>query len=144
MKTYQGKIPPKFLLLALIEPAAFFLGPLIICPLILKASSAPATPTAVSETSRSIKVTWNEPSPLNGILHNYQIQYKKSDASFSPSISVDKHIREKVIDGLDPYTSYEFQVKLFMFELWNAKTFDRLLNEKHVADIKISQRPTKI
>eukprot|EP00112_Aurelia_sp_Birch-Aquarium-sp1_P008512 Seg194.3_Seg194.2 transcript_id=Seg194.3_Seg194.2/GoldUCD/mRNA.D3Y31 product="Coagulation factor VIII" protein_id=Seg194.3_Seg194.2/GoldUCD/D3Y31 len=73
-------------------------------------ASAPATPTAVSETSRSIKVTWNEPSPLNGILHSYQIKLKKSGASFSSPIPVDKSTREKIVDSLDPYTSYELQV----------------------------------
>lgn len=75
-------------------------------------ASAPATPTAVSETSRSIKVTWNEPSPLNGILHSYQIKLKKSGASFSSPIPVDKNTREKIVDSLDPYSSYELQVKL--------------------------------
>eukprot|EP00794_Sanderia_malayensis_P007927 gene7927-8782_t len=74
---------------------------------------AATTPTSVAVTPLSateINVTWEIPSPMNGILHNYQIRYKKSsDQSFSPFVNAGK-LLSKTINKLEAYTDYEFQV----------------------------------
>ena len=76
------------------------------------ASSAPPRPVAVCKELNRVKVTWEKPSLVNGILHDYRIRYKREmDNDFQAIVIVDKAITEKLIEGLHFNTSYEFQVK---------------------------------
>eukprot|EP00794_Sanderia_malayensis_P016255 gene16255-17897_t len=74
--------------------------------------TAPINVTATALSDTIIRITWNKPKSLNGILHNYQIGYKKSsqtESTFLRIISADRNLSKR-IDNLNGYTAYEFQV----------------------------------
>ena len=74
---------------------------------------APTVPLSLSATavsSTSIQFIWNQPSTLNGIIHDYKVKYKvSSDSNFGSPISVGKQLTYNAI-GLKPFTDYELQV----------------------------------
>ena len=73
----------------------------------------PTVPLSLSATvvsSTIIQLTWNQPSTLNGILHDYKVRYKvSSDSNFGTPISVGAQLIYNVT-GLKPFTDYELQV----------------------------------
>ena len=73
----------------------------------------PTVPLSVSATAVSstiIQLTWNQPSTLNGILHDYKVKYKlSSDSNFGTPISVGTQLTYN-FSGLKPFTDYELQV----------------------------------
>eukprot|EP00794_Sanderia_malayensis_P008095 gene8095-8963_t len=72
--------------------------------------TAPVNVTALSLSDTVIRITWKEPEQINGLLHDYQIRYKKSsEFSFLPNVNAGTGL-SKTIDKLDAYTYYEFQV----------------------------------
>jgi len=74
----------------------------------------PTVPLSVSATAVSstiIQLTWNQPSTLNGILHDYKVKYKlSSDSNFGTPISVGTQLTYN-FSGLKPFTDYELQVQ---------------------------------
>ena len=78
---------------------------------VFTASSAPTNVSATAVSSTSIRLTWNEPASLNGILHDYKIRLKlASDVAYGTSVSVGQQLNYTV-NSLRPFTDYELQVK---------------------------------
>ena len=72
--------------------------------------TAPLSLSATAVSAISIQLTWNQPSSLNGVLHDYRIRYKlSSDSSFGTPISADTQLTYNAV-GLEPFTDYELQV----------------------------------
>jgi len=75
------------------------------------ASTAPLNVSATAISATSIRLTWNPPASLNGILHDYSIRYKlSSNLTFGTSISAAIQL-DYTVNGLKPFASYEFQVR---------------------------------
>ena len=78
--------------------------------------TAPLNLTANATSATSIKLAWNQPTSLNGNLHDYKIRYTlPSDSVFSAPISVGMQLTYDVAD-LTPFTDYELQVRQFSFK----------------------------
>ena len=76
----------------------------------LLVSTAPLNVSATTTSATSIRLTWNQPTLVNGILHDYTIRYKLSSSlAYGRSLSVGMQV-DYTINGLKPYTSYELQV----------------------------------
>ena len=74
------------------------------------ASTAPRNLSAIANSSKSIHLTWNQPTSFNGIFHNYKVRYKLiSDTNFGTPIIIGTKVAYTV-NGLRPFADYEFQV----------------------------------
>ena len=74
------------------------------------ASTAPLNVSATAISATSIRLTFNQPISINGILHDYTIRYKLSSSStYGTSVSAGMQVAY-IFNGLIPFTSYEFQV----------------------------------
>ena len=83
--------------------------------------TAPLNLSANSTSATGIRLAWNQPTLLNGALHDYKIRYKLlSDSHFSTPISAGMQLTYDVA-GLTPFTDYEFQVRQFSFTSYDCK-----------------------
>ena len=78
---------------------------------VFTAASSPTNVSATAISSTSIRLIWNEPVSLNGILHDYKIRWKLvSGVTYGTSVSVGQQMNYTV-NSLRPFTDYELQVK---------------------------------
>ena len=72
--------------------------------------TAPLSLSASGSSASSIQLSWNQPTALNGILHDYRVRFRlSSDLSFSTPISAGTQLTYNV-PSLKPFTDYELQV----------------------------------
>ena len=82
---------------------------------IMSAETAPAfqpAPNVIVINSTSIQVSWEAPSQPNGIITIYEIFQRVSPFSGDGILvqSVSANVRYVVVNGLEPFTAYEFSV----------------------------------
>ena len=84
------------------------------CCSIVEPSKAPDGFTVTAKSSTSVTASWQLPpaSAQNGIIRGFKLYYKKKDSSGSQTVELinSGSIRSKVVNGLDKFTEYEFQV----------------------------------
>ena len=87
-------------------------------------ASPPQSVTATTLSSISIELSWGFPETPNGNIQGYIIEYAASDVDFNAmktrrnvtlNISNDMANQTFTISGLDPFTSYAFQVAAYSF-----------------------------
>ena len=87
-------------------------------------SSPPQSVTATTLSSMAIELSWGYPETPNGNIQGYIIEYAASDVDFNAmktrrnvtlNISNDMATQTFTISGLDPFTSYVFQVAAYSF-----------------------------
>ena len=97
----------------------YFLGP-----------SHPQNVQVQAISSVSIRVRWDEPAQPNGVIDEYIIYYGTSNAVQSTEQKVTGKTRERVIDGLEKFTTYFVKVRGKTSkignasEIFNATTFE--------------------
>ena len=68
-------------------------------------------------SSTSVRASWQLPAEnsTNGIINGFKLFYKKRSSSGPGTVLLIKSaaVLNKVVDGLDKYTEYEFQVLAF-------------------------------
>ena len=93
----------------------FLIRLIYISNIVILVATAPTNLAASAISATSIRLTWNQPTSLNGILHDYKVRYKMaSEANYGASISVDKQLTFTATI-LKPYTDFEFQVDTHNF-----------------------------
>ena len=84
----------------------------MLCMYFLIAPTAPRSLMIVDVTDTTVTLSWMTPDPPNGIIDQYQIQYRRSDSS-------DGYLSENIspptltytVTGLTTNTEYEFRVR---------------------------------
>ena len=83
-------------------------------------SKAPSSLFLTAKTSTSIEASWQLPPAdgRNGIIRGFRLFYKRKRSSVSPTpLTINSgSTLTKVVNGLDEYTEYEFQVLAFTSE----------------------------
>lgn len=74
------------------------------------APSAPIIKLAKSESPGTIRVSWDPPQEMNGVIKTYTIRYYKSNGSEDQMQSMTTPENEVMITGLDPSTMYSIYV----------------------------------
>ena len=62
-------------------------------------------------TDTTVTLSWMSPIPPNGIITNYQIQYRRSDSSSYTSIDTNSDDLTYTVNGLTTNTEYDFRVR---------------------------------
>ena len=87
-------------------------------------ASPPQSVTATTLSSMAIELSWGYPETPNGNIQGYIIEYAASDVDFNAmktrrnltlNILNDMATQTFTIGGLDPFTSYAFQVAAYSF-----------------------------
>jgi len=107
------------------------------------ASTAPLNVSATAISATSIRLTWNQPTSFNGILHEYSIRYKPSSHStYGTSISAGMQV-DYTVNGLKPFTSYQLQVQAntnsgLILGVWSLSVASKTLEGASTAPINAS------
>ena len=64
----------------------------------------------VDVTDTTVTLSWLSPDPPNGIITQYQVQYKRSGSSSFIQLTPLNVNRVRTVTGLDSDTQYEFRV----------------------------------
>eukprot|EP00794_Sanderia_malayensis_P008093 gene8093-8960_t len=73
-------------------------------------ATAPTNITLTPLSATEITVTWEMPASMNGILHNYQIRFKKSSEKAFITFVASANELSRIMDNLDAFTDYVIQV----------------------------------
>ena len=67
----------------------------------------------VDVTETTVTLSWMSPDPPNGIITNYQVQYRRSDSSSPDYTSIDTNTNDLTytVTGLSTNTEYDFRVR---------------------------------
>ena len=67
----------------------------------------------VDVTSTTVTLSWMSPDPPNGIITNFQVQYRRTDSSSPNYNSVDTNTNDLTytVTGLSTNTEYNFRVR---------------------------------
>ena len=77
--------------------------------------TVPLNLLANATSATTIQLAWDQPTLLNGALHDYKIRYKLlSDSNFDAPISAATQLSYSIA-ALTPFTDYELQVRQFSF-----------------------------
>ena len=95
--------------------------------------SNPQNVKVQATSSVSIRVTWDEPAVPNGIIKEYIISYGKSKDYQGHERTVTGNTMERVLDGLDKFTTYFIKVRGKTSEMGNAS---KILNATTYEDSK--------
>ena len=82
-------------------------------PYFLTVPTAPRSLMVVDVTETTVTLSWMSPDPPNGIITNYQVQYRRSDSSSPDYTSVDTMTNDLTytVTGLSTNTEYDFRVR---------------------------------
>lgn len=94
--------------------------------------SIPRNFTGVTNSSKTIFLTWNAPESPNGPLNGFRIIYWKNEDGSSTNKTVNGTVTSILIDNLDPWTRYNFSIVAFNGNLSSeeAKTSERTAPDK--------------
>ena len=92
--------------------------------------SNPRNVKVQATSSVSIRVTWDEPAVPNGVIKEYIISYGKSKDYQGHERTVTGNTMERVLDGLDKFTTYFIKVRGKTSKMGNAsKILNATTNE---------------
>ena len=78
----------------------------------LKDPTAPGSLMVVDVTNTTVTLSWMTPDPSNGIIDQYQIQYRRSDSSDGyVSVNTSPPTLTYTVTGLTTNTEYDFRVR---------------------------------
>ena len=78
----------------------------------LKGPAAPGSLMVVGVTDTIVTLSWMTPDPPNGIINQYQVQYRRSDSSDGyVSVNTSPPTLTYTVTGLTTNTEYEFRVR---------------------------------
>ena len=79
----------------------------------LIAPTAPSSLTIVNVTNATVTLSWTKPNPSNGIITQYQIQYRRNDNSINiTSLNLTtNNTLTYTVTGLNSNTKYVFTVR---------------------------------
>ena len=77
----------------------------------LTAPTPPRSLKVVNVTDTTVTLSWMSPDPPNGIITNYQVQYRRSDSSSYTSIDTNTTDLTYTVTGLMTDTEYVFRVR---------------------------------
>ena len=78
----------------------------------LKDPTAPGSLMIVDVTDTTVALSWMSPDPPNGIIDQYQIQYRRSDSSDGyASENTSPPTLTYIVTGLTTNTEYDFRVR---------------------------------
>ena len=78
----------------------------------LKDPAAPGSLMVVDVTNTTVTLSWMTPDPPNGIINQYQVQYRRSDSSDGyVSVNTLPPTLTYIVTGLTTNTEYDFMVR---------------------------------
>ena len=78
----------------------------------LKDPAAPGSLMVVDVTNTTVTLSWMTPDPPNGIIDQYQVQYRRSDSSDGyVSVNTSPPTLTYTVTGLTTNTEYDFRVR---------------------------------
>ena len=81
---------------------------------VITAPTAPKSLMIVSITNTTVSLSWMPPNTTNGIITQYQLQYRRSDSSTSiTSLNITNDTLTYTVTGLSSNTEYVFTVRAF-------------------------------
>ena len=84
----------------------------IFCMCFLKDPAAPGSLMVVGVTDITVTLSWMTPDPPNGIIDQYQIQYRRSNSSDDyVSVNISPSTLTYTVTGLTTNTEYDFMVR---------------------------------
>ena len=88
-----------------------------VCVFLYIAPTAPRSLRAVDSTDTTVTLSWMPPDPPNGIITQYQVQYRKSDDSSDSFANNEVNTMSTdltyTVTGLMTSTEYRFRVRAF-------------------------------
>ena len=84
-----------------------------ICMYFITAPAAPKSLMIVSITKTTVSLSWMPPNTTNGIITQYQLQYKRSDSTNITSLNITNANLTYTVTGLSSNTEYVFTVRAF-------------------------------
>jgi len=92
-------------------PSQFIVTPLTIY-LCFLAPTAPRSFNVHNSTDNTVSLSWMTPDPANGIITNYQLEYRSTPNSPFITLVNSTELTYRVT-GLSPQTGYEFRVAAY-------------------------------
>ena len=82
---------------------------------VLKGPTVPKAVTVMTVTDTTVTLSWMPPDPSNGIITQYQIEYRSNSSSFELLLPTNVELT-RTITGLSSNTQYVFRIVAFTME----------------------------
>ena len=79
----------------------------------LTVPTAPRSLMVVNVTNSTVSLSWMLPSTTNGIITQYQVQYRRSNSSGFTLLNITNNTLTHTVTGLSSNTEYVFRVRAY-------------------------------
>ena len=83
------------------------------CVYFLTVPTAPSLLMIVNVTNSTVSLSWMPPDTTNGIVTQYEIQYRENDSSGFTSLNITNNTLTHTVAGLSSNTEYMFRVRAY-------------------------------